>query len=58
LTWDEASEVHAWHTPEAAGVDVWPSVSSTRDEPLSSQISVEAWLRSDQWELADGGPAG
>ena len=28
------------------------------DEPLSSQISVEAWLRSDQWELADGGPAG
>ena len=28
-----------WHIPEAAGVNVWPSVSSTRDE-LRSQVRL------------------
>jgi len=26
-----------WHIPEAAGINVWPNVSSTRDE-LRSQV--------------------
>jgi len=43
-----------WHIPEAAGVNAWPNMSSTRDE-LRSQVDFTGGVRGGGFKRGGGG---